>query len=95
MAAYIVADIEVTDSVAYSEYRALVAASLEAYGGRFLVRGGAAERLEGKREPQRMVVLEFESLKKARAWWSSSEYAPAKAIRERASRTEMIVVDGV
>ena len=70
-------------------------AAIAAYGGRFVVRGGAAETLEGDWKPARLVVLEFDSLERAKEWWSSPEYAPAKALRQKSSRTRMIVVEGV
>ncbi|HLV81945.1 MAG TPA: DUF1330 domain-containing protein [Chthonomonadaceae bacterium] len=95
MAAYVIVDVQITDPVAYERYKASVPASIAAYGGRFLARGGRTETLEGDWEPGRLVVLEFESMEKARAWWSSQEYAEPKKIRQSASVTRMIVVEGV
>lgn len=95
MAAYLIAQIEVTDPAEFEEYRRIVPATIAAYGGRYLVRGGEHETLEGTWQPKRMVVLEFPSRAQAKAWWCSQEYSPAKAIRERAARTELIVIDGV
>ena len=95
MAAYIIVNVEVTDPARYADYTRVVGDSLLPYEGRFLVRGGKAEKLEGSLEPKRIVVLEFPSLERAKAWWSSEEYREPKAIRQRSSTTDMIVVDGV
>lgn len=94
MSAYIIVDIDVHDSAHYDQYRKLVNPTLAIYGGKFLVRGGMAETLEGDWQPKRIVVLEFPSTEKAKAWWSGSEYAPAREIRQRAAHTRMIVVEG-
>lgn len=95
MAGYIIVDVKVTDPEAYERYRASVPATLAAYGGKFIVRGGRAENLEGDWEPNRIVVVEFESVEQAKAWWSSEDYAAPKRIRQSASITRMIVVEGV
>ena len=95
MAGYIIVDVEVTDPEAYERYKASVPATLEAYGGRFLVRGGRAQTLEGDWEPGRVVVLEFESAERAREWWASEGYAAPKRLRQSASVTKMILVEGV
>lgn len=95
MSAYIIVDIHVTDPERYEEYKGLAGPTVAAHGGRYIVRGGAAERLEGTRTPHRVVVLEFPSAAQARAWWDSSDYAPAKMIRQEAATTEMILVEGV
>jgi uncharacterized protein (DUF1330 family) len=94
MSAYVIVDIEVTDPVRYEEYKELAAPTVAAYGGRYVVRGGATETLEGDWIPKRLVVLEFESVDQARAWWSSPEYSPAKALRQQTANTEMIVAEG-
>ena len=94
MAAYVIVEIEITDPQTYEEYKKVAGPSLEAYGGRFLVRGGATETLEGDRRPGRMVVLEFESMERAREWWASEEYAEPKALRQKSARTRMIAVEG-
>jgi uncharacterized protein (DUF1330 family) len=95
MKAYIIVDVRITDPALYESYKKLTPGSLVPFGGKFVVRGGAAETLEGEWEPGRMVVLEFPSKQKAKDWWSSSIYAPAKAIRQSASNTRMILVEGV
>jgi uncharacterized protein (DUF1330 family) len=92
--AYVVVQIAIEDPVAYEQYKALAPPSIAAYGGRYVVRGGASEVLEGSWQPSRLVLLEFPSVASARAWWDSPEYAPAKALRQRCARTEMLVIEG-
>jgi len=95
MPAFVIVEIEVRDPEAYESYKSLVPASLEAYGGRFIARGGTTESLEGDWTPERIVVLEFSNLERARQWWSSTEYRDAKAIRMRAATTRMIATEGL
>jgi len=95
MAAYVIVDIEVTDPQGYEEYKRLAAASVGAYGGRYLVRGGAAEALEGDWVPSRLVVLEFPSVAQAKVWWGSPEYSAARRVRQRTARANMVVVEGL
>lgn len=95
MSAYIIVDVKVTDPHTYQGYTKLVPATVEAYGGKFIVRGGKAENLEGDWQPNRVVVLEFESIEQAKAWWNSDEYREPKALRQSASHAQMIVVEGV
>lgn len=94
MAAYVILEIDVTDPVGYEEYRNLAGASLEKYGGKYLVRG-ATEVLEGDWKPKRIVVLEFESMQRAKERLNSEQYREPRKIRQRAARTNMILVDGV
>lgn len=95
MTAYIIADVDVTDPAAYEDYKRAVPPTIEAYGGRFVVRGGPAETLEGDWIPNRIVVLEFDSVERAKAWWASEEYREPRTLRQRASRGSLIVVPGV
>jgi uncharacterized protein (DUF1330 family) len=95
MPAFIIVDIHITDPVLYEEYKKLTPASIKQYGGQFIVRGGKAELLEGVESPGRIVVLEFPSMERAKQWWASEEYRPAREIREKSAETRMIVVDGV
>ena len=95
MAAYIVVEVDVKDAGRYEDYKPMVAPTLAQYGGRFVVRGGAAETLEGDWSPGRVVILEFPSAEQARAWWGSDEYAPAKELRQATAHTRMILVEGV
>jgi uncharacterized protein (DUF1330 family) len=92
--AYIVANVEVTDPAGYEEYRKGVAATIQQYGGRFLVRGGATEVLEGTFAPKRIVILEFESVERAKQWYDSPEYRPLLAMRKRASRGDLFLAAG-
>jgi uncharacterized protein (DUF1330 family) len=94
MPAYVVVQITVDDPLAYEQYKALAPPSIAAYGGRYLVRGGRSEVLEGGWQPPRLVILEFPTPAQARAWWSSPEYAPAKALRQRCAQTEMLLIEG-
>ena len=95
MPAYIIVDVEITEKEGYEEYRSQVPATIAAYGGRFLVRGGALEVLEGTWSPKRCVILEFPSLEQAKAWYHSPEYKPLLALRERSATTNLILVEGV
>ena len=94
MAAYVIGEIEVMDQGAYDEYRKQVPATVTKYGGRFIVRGGKAEALEGGWSPKRIVALEFPSVEQAQKWYRSSEYAPLIKSRQRASRGKLILVEG-
>ena len=94
MKAYVIVDVQVTDPARYEDYKKLTPGSLVPFEGKFVVRGGEAKTLEGDWSPSRIVILEFPSREKANAWWSSAEYAPAKAIRQSASAARMILVDG-
>jgi len=95
MPAYIAVQIEIDDPGTYERYRVLAPPSIAQYGGRYLVRGGASETLEGTWNPRRLVILEFPSVDAGRAWWGSPEYAEAKALRQSCAQTEMVLVDGV
>jgi uncharacterized protein (DUF1330 family) len=95
MPAYVVVDIAVEDLEPYERYKQLAPSSIAGYGGRYIVRGGPTTQLEGTWQPSRLVVLEFPNAERALAWWNSPEYAPAKAIRQSCSKTEMLLIDGV
>jgi uncharacterized protein (DUF1330 family) len=94
MPAYLIVDIEVTDPDRYEEYKRQAQETVEAFGGRYIVRGGTAERLEGTWTPRRLVVLEFPDADTARAWWSSEAYRPARALREATANSNMVLVEG-
>lgn len=94
MAAYVIAQINVTDPDTYEDYKALVPDTLNAYGGEFVVRGGEQEALEGAAPSPRTVVLRFPDMAAARAWHASPEYAKAKAIRQASSTGSLLLVDG-
>lgn len=95
MAAYMIVHLEVIDPAAYAEYGKRVVPTIEMYGGRFLVRGGAVEVLEGDFVPKRVVVLEFADVDAAKRWYHSPEYAPLIAMRKRAARGSFYMVTGV
>ena len=95
MSAFIVAEVEVTDPGKFEEYRKLVPPTIEAFGGRYVVRGGAMECREGDWRPKRLVIIEFDDVDRAREWHDSDLYAPARALREASANTRMILVEGV
>jgi len=90
-----VVDVEVTDPERYERYKALGAASVEKHGGRYIVRGGAAEVLEGDRVPNRLVLVEFPDVDTARRWYDSPEYREARAARDGAATGSFVLVEGV
>jgi len=94
MSAYVIAEIEVTDPVAYEEYRRQVPAVVTKFGGRFIVRGGKIDPKEGGWTPQRIVVVEFPSLAQAQKWYDSPDYAPLIKLRQKASKGKLILVEG-
>jgi uncharacterized protein (DUF1330 family) len=95
MPAYVIVDIDVTDPERYEQYKAATPATLEAAGGRFLVRGGEVTILEGDWQPSRLVVLEFENLAAAERWYESAAYQAAKKLREGGARMRMVAVKGL
>ncbi len=95
MAAYVIVEIEVVDSVGYEEYKKLASAILLKYGGKYIARGGATEVLEGDWKPKRIVVLEFENMQRARDWLNCEEYCEPRKLRQRTAKTNMILVEGV
>ena len=95
MSAYVIVDIEVHDTAAYDEYRKLVGATLTQYGGKFIVRGGTIDVLEGDWKPKRIVILEFETAARAREWYDSEEYRVPKQLRMRAATGNIIAVEGI
>ena len=95
MAAYVLADITILDLEVYEECRRQVPAVIEKYGGRYLVRGGASEVLEGEWQPSRLIVLEFPDMDTLQRWYRSDDYQVLLRIRQRAARTNLIAVEGV
>ena len=95
MVAYVIADVEITNPVEYEDYKRMVPATLEAFGGKFVARGGEVAVLEGAWRPNRLVIIEFESVERARAWWASEEYRAAKELRQQHSVGSLVVVEGV
>jgi uncharacterized protein (DUF1330 family) len=95
MPAYVIVDIEVTDPELYEEYKRLAPPLVALYGGKYLARGGRVEVLEGDWDPNRLVILEFETIEQARKWLESPEYATARRLRHRTTRSNMVVVEGL
>ena len=95
MAAYLVANIEVSDPAAFEEYRKRVPATIAAHGGRYLCRGGAVEVFEGEFDAKRVVVLEFPSAAAIRTWYASPEYQELLPLRARAAKTMLMMVEGL
>jgi uncharacterized protein (DUF1330 family) len=95
MAAYLIANVDVKDAAAFEEYRKQVPATIAKHGGRYLVRGGRVERVEGTWNPKRLVVLEFPSIEQARRWYDSDDYRGPKALRMQCTVTDAIFVEGV
>jgi uncharacterized protein (DUF1330 family) len=95
MAAFVIAEVDVHDTALFEEYRKLVPPTIAKYGGRYVVRGGATESKEGGWAPKRVVVLEFPTMERAREWYHSPDYAAALAMRLKAAKTRMILVEGV
>ncbi len=95
MSAYIIVEIEVVDPVGYEEYKKQAAAAVHQHGGKYIVRGGKAEVLEGDWQPKRIVVLQFDSMERAKEWLNCEEYREPRKMRHRTARTNMILVEGV
>jgi uncharacterized protein (DUF1330 family) len=95
MPAYVIVEVTITDEALYEEYKKLTPAAIAAFDGKFIVRGGQSESLEGEWNPKRIVVLEFPNVERAKEWWNSEQYGKAKAIRHQAGITKMLVVAGV
>ncbi|PYK30528.1 MAG: DUF1330 domain-containing protein [Verrucomicrobia bacterium] len=95
MAAYIIVEIEVTDPVGYEHYKNLAGPTVEKYGGKYIVRGGKTEVLEGDWQPKRIVVLQFPNAERAKEWLNCEEYREPRKMRHATAKTNMIVVDGV
>ena len=92
MAVYAIVNLQITDPARYAEYREKAPSTIARYGGKYLARGGEVEVLEGEWNPQRLVILEFESMERLHEWYDSPEYAPFKQLRSEAAVTEFFVV---
>jgi len=95
MSAYVIVEIDVTDPVGYEEYKKHAAATVHRHGGKYIARGGKTEVLEGDWKPNRIVVLQFESMERAKEWLNCEEYREPRKMRHRTAKTNMIVVEGV
>jgi uncharacterized protein (DUF1330 family) len=94
MPAYVIVNVDTKHPEEYERYKEMAQRTVEQYGGRYIVRGGEMNVLDGSWQPTRVVVLEFPSYERAHEWWHSTEYAPAKELRQRLSTTDLLIVDG-
>ena len=95
MPAYVIVDIDIHDPQTYEQYKALAPDTISQYGGKYLTRRGATEVLEGEWIPKRLVILQFETMDRAKEWLNCAEYAPARKLRQQSSRTNMILTQGL
>ena len=95
MPACVIVEIEVVDPVGYEEYKKQAAATVHQHGGKYIVRGGKTEVLEGDWKPKRIVLLQFESMERAKEWLNCEEYREPRKMRHRTAKTNMILVEGV
>lgn len=94
MAGYVIAEVDVTDPTVFEQYRGLVGATIEKYGGKYVVRGGQTEKIEGDWTPNRLVIIEFESVARAKEWYYSEEYAGPLKLRHQSANTNLTIVEG-
>jgi uncharacterized protein (DUF1330 family) len=94
MPAYVIAQVDVTDEDKFALYAAQVPATIEQYGGRYVVRGGDVEPIESDWMPPRLVVLEFPSMEQLKQWYYSKEYEPLIQLRQEAAQTRVSFVEG-
>ena len=95
MAGYVIVDLQVTDAEVYAEFREKVTGTVEAHGGKYLVRGGNAEAIEGDWAPERLIVMEFDSVAQIKTWLASPEFTGLREIRLKSATANVIVVEGV
>jgi|SRR5689334_10450617 len=95
MAAYVISEVEVRNAADFETYRALAAQSIAKYSGRYLVRGGAADLMEGGPPPNTIIIVEFPTMARLREWYASPEYAEALKVRANALERRLIFVEGV
>lgn len=95
MSAYVISEVEMVDQALFDRYRSLAQATIAKYGGRYIVRGGAIETVEGERSPRQIVIVEFPTMERAREWYASPEYAEALKIRQHALKRRLTFVEGV
>ena len=93
--AFVVAEVDVHDPVAYEEYKSEAARLIAKYGGRYIVRGGATEIVEGQPPQGRLIVLEFPSMAAAKSFLESDEYRPVAAVRHRSATSRLILAEGM
>jgi uncharacterized protein (DUF1330 family) len=95
MPAYVISEVEMRDAAGFEAYRTIAAKTITQYGGRYLVRGGAASAIEGGPPPKTIIVVEFPTMERLREWYASTEYAEALKVRETALDRRLIFVEGI
>jgi uncharacterized protein (DUF1330 family) len=95
MSAYVIVEIEVLEPKGYEDYKKLAAESIRQCGGKYIVRGGATEVIEGDWQPKRLVILQFDSMERAKEWLNCEEYREPRKLRQQTARTNMILVEGM
>lgn len=95
MSVYAIADIDVKDKETFKEYARGVPATLEKYGGRYIVRGGKVQGIEGDWKPRLLVMIEFPTMEALQKWYDSDDYKPLLEMRMRSTHTNAVVVEGV
>ena len=95
MRGYILAEVEVTNPEGYKAYAAMVPATIDKFGGKFLTRGGVNTPLEGEWPQRRRVIIEFPTVKAARDWYDSPDYEKPKALRISNSNSRLLLLEGV
>ena len=95
MPAYVIANVEITDPVAFAEYLKGGPGTVAAYGGSYVARRGAVEVLEGDWAPTRLTVLKFDGVAQAKAWYESPEYRPLREIRQKSAKSKILIVEGL
>ena len=95
MPAYVIAEVEVTDPVAFADYAKAGPAVLTAHGGTYVARGGVIESLEGDWTPKRLTIIRFDNVAQAKAWFESDDYRPLRRIRRRSATSKILVIEGV
>ena len=86
---------EVTDKAGYGEYIRKVPAIIEEFGGKYLARGGDVKVFSGDWKPGRLIIVEFESVEKFKAWWNSPKYRAIAHLREQSAKTNAVVIEGI
>jgi uncharacterized protein (DUF1330 family) len=95
MPAYIIVEIDIQDPIGYEDYKKQASATVLKHGGKYIVRGGKTEVLEGEWQPNRIVILEFPSMERAKGWLHCEEYREPRKLRHKTAKTNMILVEGL